>query len=87
MSVKLSLAEVETVKETLEALPAATREARQVGLKKAIRMLSPTIKKLLRKGYSRPKVVELLAEQGVKVSMSTFKQYFREKVVPVEGRG
>jgi hypothetical protein len=26
--------------------------------------------------------VELLAEQGVTVSLSTFKQYFRERVAP-----
>ena len=31
----------------------------------AIRTLSPTIRKLLRRGYSRLKVIELLTEQGV----------------------
>jgi hypothetical protein len=83
MAIKLSLAHVEIARETLEALPAAARETRQVRLREAVKLLSPTIRKLLRKGYSRSKVVELLAEHGVKVSVSTFKQYFREKAVPV----
>jgi hypothetical protein len=82
MAIKLSLAHVETARETLEALPAAAREMREVRLREAVKMLSPTIRKLLRKGYSRSKVVELLAEQGVTVSLSTFKQYFRERVAP-----
>jgi hypothetical protein len=52
-------------------------------LKEAIKTLSPTIRKLLRRRYSRAKVVELLREQGVPVSLSTLKQYFREKATEV----
>ena len=79
MAHKFSLAAIETAKENLEAMPAAAKETRQVTLKEAIKTLSPTIRKLLRRGYSRAKVVELLREQRVPVSLSTLKQYFREK--------
>jgi hypothetical protein len=79
MAHKFSLAAIETAKENLEAMPAAAKETRQMTLKEAIKTLSPTIRKLLRRGYSRTKVVELLREQGVPVSLSTLKQYFREK--------
>jgi hypothetical protein len=79
MAHKFSLAAIETAKQNLDAMPAAARETREVALKEAIKTLSPTIRKLLRRGYSRAKVVELLREQGVPVSLSTLKQYFREK--------
>jgi hypothetical protein len=80
MAHKFSLAAIETAKQNLDAMPAAARETREVTLKEAIKTLSPTIRKLLRRGYSRAKVVELLREQGVPISLSTLKQYFREKV-------
>jgi hypothetical protein len=86
MANKLSLAAIETAKENLEAMPAAAKETRQVTLKEAIKTLSPTIRKLLRRGYSRTMVVDLLREQGVNVSLSTLKQYFREKVTHVDDR-
>jgi hypothetical protein len=79
MAHKFSLAAIETAKQNLDAMPAAARETREVNLKEAIKTLSPTIRKLLRRGHSRAKVVELLREQGVPVSLSTLKQYFREK--------
>jgi hypothetical protein len=79
MQVRLSLAAIETAKENLEALPPAARETREVGLREAIRVLTPTIRKLIRRGYTRAKVVALLQEQGMTLSMSTLKQYFRER--------
>jgi hypothetical protein len=79
MANKFSLAAIETAKQNLDAMPAAAKETREVTLKEAIKTLSPTIRKLLRRGYTRAKVVELLREQGVPVSLSTLKQYFREK--------
>jgi hypothetical protein len=79
MAHKFSLAAIETAKQNLDAMPAAARETREVTLKEAVKTLSPTIRKLLRRGYSRAKVVELLREQRVPVSLSTLKQYFREK--------
>jgi len=79
MAHKFSLAAIETAKQNLDAMPAAAKETREVTLKEAIKTLSPTIRKLLRRGHSRAKVVELLREQGVPVSLSTLKQYFREK--------
>jgi hypothetical protein len=79
MPVRLSLAAVETAKENLDALPPAARETREVGLRETIRVLSPTIRKLIRKGYTRVRIVALLQEQGVTLSLSTLKQYFRER--------
>jgi hypothetical protein len=84
MAHKFSLAAIETAKQNLDAMPAAARETREVTLKEAIKTLSPTIRKLLRRGYSRPRVVDLLREQGVPVSLSTLKQYFREKATQAD---
>jgi len=58
-----------------------------VTLKEAIKTLSPTIRKLLRRGYSRTMVVDLLREQGVNVRLSTLKQYFREKATQGDDHG
>ena len=80
MQARFSLAAIETAKENLDALPPAAKETREVGLREAIRTLSPTIRKLVRRGYSRAKIVDLLKEQGLTVSVSTLKQYFREGV-------
>jgi hypothetical protein len=79
MPVKFSVAAIETAKHNLDALPSAAKETRQVTLREAIRTLSPTIRRLMKKGYSRSAIVDLLKEQGMTVSMSTLKQYFREK--------
>jgi hypothetical protein len=96
MSLKFSLAAIETAKQTLDALPAPAKDTREVGLRGAIQALSPTIRRLIRRGYSRRQVVELLNEQGVTLSMSTLKQYFRDKPIrggegagepPAESRG
>jgi hypothetical protein len=78
MAPRFSLGQVETGKENLDALPEAGKDMREVGLRDAIRLLAPTIRKLEAKGYSQPKIVELLAEQGITISLSTLKEYLRE---------
>lgn len=79
MAPRFSLAQVETGKENLDALPPAGKETREVGLREAIRLLAPTLRKLEAKGYAHPKIVELLAEQGITISLSTLKEYLRER--------
>ena len=79
MPTRFSLAQVETAKATLEALPAADKDTRQVGLQEAIKTLAPVIRKLGSRGYSRQKILELLKEQGIAVSGSSLKQYLGEK--------
>jgi hypothetical protein len=79
MPTRFSLAQVEAAKATLEALPAADKDTRQVGLQDAIKTLAPVIRKLGSRGYSRPKILELLKEQGIAVSGSSLKQYLGEK--------
>jgi hypothetical protein len=44
MSTRFSLAQVETVKANLDALPAADKDTREVGLQGAIKALAPTIR-------------------------------------------
>ena len=65
MQRKISLAVLETARETLEAIPPAPKEMREVGIGEVLRALTPTIRKLFAKGYSKTKVIELLNEQGV----------------------
>src|SRR4051794_10862012 len=79
MAPRFSLAQVETGKENLDALPPADKDTREVGLRDAIRMLAPTLRKLEAKGYSQPKIVDLLREQGITISLSTLKEYLRER--------
>jgi hypothetical protein len=79
MPSRFSLAQVETAKANLDALPAADKDTREVGLQVAIKALAPTIRKLAGRGYSRKKILELLREQGIPVSGSTLKHYLGEK--------
>lgn len=77
---RFTVAQVETAKENLEALPGPDKDSRQIGLQEAMRTLAPTIRKLLAKGYSRGRVLDLLREQGISVSQSTFKQCVATRV-------
>ena len=79
MPSRYSLAQVETAKANLDALPAADKDMREVGLQAAIKALAPTIRKLASRGYSRKKILELLREQGIPISDSTLKHYLGEK--------
>lgn len=78
---KISLAVLETARETLEAIPPAPKEIREVGIGEVLRTLTPTIRKLLAKGYSKTKVVELLNEQGVPATLTSLREYFRLRPV------
>jgi hypothetical protein len=79
MPTRFSLAQVETAKQNLDALPAADKDTREVGLQGAIKALAPTIRKLASRGYSRQKIIELLREQGLPIRSSTLKHYLGEK--------
>ena len=81
MQRKISLAVLETARETLEAIPAAPKEMREVGIGEVLRTLTPTIRKLLAKGYSKTRVVELLNEQGVPATLTSLREYFRLRPV------
>jgi hypothetical protein len=73
---KLTLEQVATAKETLDAIPAAPKELRPITVSDAIRTLTPTIRRLLERGHSRDAVLRFLKEQG-KCSPSTFKECYR----------
>ena len=87
MSTRFSLAQVETAKANLDALPAADKDTREVGLQGAIKALAPTIRKLASRGYSRQKIIDLLREQGIPISTSTLKHYLGEKRARREAAG
>jgi hypothetical protein len=74
---KFSVAAIDNVKEILKALPPAPRETKEVSLREAIEELTPTIRGLLAKGYSRQQIVDLIQEQGVGCSLTSLKAYFR----------
>ncbi|HTB74072.1 MAG TPA: hypothetical protein VK762_12550 [Polyangiaceae bacterium] len=52
-----------------------------MGIGEVLRTLTPTIRKLLAKGYSKTKVVELLNEQGVPATLASLREYFRLRPV------
>jgi hypothetical protein len=68
---------VDAARETLEALPPPSKKAKLLSLKEAITALSPTIRRLLQRGHSREDVVQLLREQGIECTVSTFKSIYR----------
>jgi hypothetical protein len=74
---KLTQEMVIAAKERLEAIPPAAKEMRPMTVADAIRTLTPTIRKLLEKGHSKEYVIELLKEQGIECSPSTFKENYR----------
>jgi hypothetical protein len=76
---KFLLARIETARETLDSLPAADAGSREVGIQKTVQILAPTIRKLLAKGYSKNKVIELLAEQGLQIGVGAIREYFRAR--------
>ena len=85
MSTRFSLAQVETAKANLDALPAAnkdTREGRPAGGNQGS---GPTI--LASRGYSRRKIIDLLREHGIPISTSTLEHYVGEKRARREAAG
>jgi hypothetical protein len=85
MPIRFSLAQVETTKQNLDALPAADKDTRQVGLKDAVRALAPTLRRLHARGYSKDKIIELLHEQGIAVGKTTLNQYIGPKAAKRTG--
>jgi len=74
---KLTQEVVATAKENLDAIPSAPKEMRPITVSEAIRTLTPTIRRLLERGHSREAVIELLKQQGIECSPSTFKECYR----------
>jgi hypothetical protein len=74
---KLTQEMVLAAKERLEAIPPAAKEMRPTTVAEAIRTLTPTIRRLLEKGHTKEYVIELLKEQGIECSPSTFKENYR----------
>lgn len=68
---------VDTAKENLEAMPPPPRETQLLTIAQAIRELTPTIAKLMRRGYSRARIIELLKEQGIDCTAATFRTVYR----------
>ena len=63
--------------EDLEAIPRAPRETKLLTIRQAIRELTPTIAKLMRRGYCRAKIIELLKEQAIDCTAATFRTVYR----------
>lgn len=61
MPSRFTMTLIDTARASLDSLPEADKDTREVSLREAIRALTPTLRKLERRGYSRQKLVELLA--------------------------
>ena len=86
MRSRFTLTLIDTARANLDSLPEADKDTREVSLREAIRALTPTLRKLERRGYSRQKLVELLAEQYIHVSLSSLKDYLGDKASKRPGR-
>jgi hypothetical protein len=80
MPSRFTLTLIDTARANLDSLPEADKDTREVSLREAIRALTPTLRKLERRSYSRQKLVELLAEQNIHISLSSLKGYLGDKV-------
>ena len=78
-SSKVTMAAIETARENLRHVPPAPKETEEVGMKGAIEALTPTIRGLIAKRYSRERIVGLLKEQGIECTVATLRTYFRAK--------
>ena len=74
---KLEKRLVDTARENLEAMPPPPAETKLLSMREAIKELTPTIAKLLRRGHTRESVVALLKEQGIDCSPATFRSIYR----------
>jgi hypothetical protein len=79
MASRFTLTMVDTARGNLDALLEADMNTREISVRRAIRALTPTLRKLERKGHSRQKPVELLAEQGIQINLSSLKDYLGDK--------
>jgi hypothetical protein len=79
MPSRFTLTLIDTARANLDSLPEADKDTREVSLREAIRALTPTLRKLERRGYSRQKLVELLTEQNIHISLSSLKGYLGDK--------
>lgn len=70
---------VNAARQTLEAIPPPPKVPKLLRVKDAIKALTPTIRKLLQRGFSREQVVALLGEQGIDCSLATLKNNYRVK--------
>src|SRR4051794_34337092 len=87
MRSRFTLTLIDTARANLDSLPEADKDTREVSLREAIRALTPTLRKLERRGYSSQKLVKLLAEQNIHVSLSSLKDYLGDKASKRPGRG
>ena len=86
MRTRFTLTLIDTARANLDSLPEADKDTREVSLREAIQALTPTLRKLERRGYSRQKLVELLGEQNINVSLSSLKDYLGDKASKRPGR-
>jgi hypothetical protein len=71
----IALEQVERVRAELAALP--KRPVEKVPCKKAIQLLSPQIREMRDKGYSRREIAEALTAKGLPVSEAVLRSYER----------
>ena len=86
-SLKVTMAAIETARENLRHVPPAPKETEEVGMKGAIEALTPTIRGLIAKRYSRERIVELHKEQGIECTVATLRTYFRAKAARKRATG
>jgi hypothetical protein len=79
MRSRFTLTLIDPAPSNFDSPPEPDKDTREVSLRNAIWALTPTLRKLKRRGYSRQKLVELLAEQNTHVTLPSLKDYLGDK--------
>ena len=82
-SVGLQTIDIKTVDSAIELLESSAESGDIVGapamsLRQAIAKAYPAITKMRKKGYQWDKIVQVLEEGGIHISLTTLRQYYRD---------
>jgi hypothetical protein len=69
------LSRIHELKAELAAMPKVDPATREVSKQEAVRQLAPEIESLQKKGYPLERVVTLLADRGIAITLGTLKTY------------
>jgi hypothetical protein len=78
MRARFSVAAIQALKQDLDAMPEVDPDLREISLGDAIRALAPAIRKLQSRGYSKPRILELLKERGISATETTLKHHMSQ---------
>lgn len=72
---RYKVAQITALKQKLSELPAVDDSRREVSKREAIKLIADDVRKLRKRGYSMESIANILADNGLQISMQTLKSY------------